>query len=480
MAREVKVSYHTQLANATAGHNDRSAYGKSHVYGGDSSLNNHWDCYGCGSSVDAEHRFDEEHFSELLRAQNERYIRNRHPERVKDIDGYTAAHPPRESVIQLGDKDTQVPPGYLERAGNMLSVEMRKVGCRLISMDIHYDRFTDENGEVHEATPHLHVRWIGITKDGQPNLAKTLEEHGVARPKPDKPRSRYNTELMTFTSDMRGHLEDLADSYLAKVNADVKLSRERDAGAVHLEPEEFRRQKRIEERLEDVEASERHVEKRELLVEVEAEYRESALAERERLAALAARENAASMAEAAVDYELAHGPARLAELRRERDSLGAEAEVSRARKDAMDAAAAQAAREIMVARRKLDEEREAFEFERADEEERERAWAEERDRIEAEFRQARIDEHHSAARIADGFLSWLGRAAPRLASFCAEARGYVPEFERALNLRTSKPSYERQARAHGKAPQGAGPSRGGRQGTPPRRTGPSRGHGGLG
>lgn len=475
MAREVKVSYHTQTARKTAGHNDRSAYGKSHEYGGDASLNNHWDCYDCGSSVDAERRLYEDRFGDRLREQNERYVRNRHAERVKSMDEYMSAHPPRESVVQLGDKDTQIRPGYLERAANLLSVEMRKAGCILISIDIHYDRFEDENGDVREATPHMHIRWIGITNDGSPNLSKTLEEHGVLRPKPDKPRSRYNNELMVFTAEMRDRLEDLADEYLGKVNADVKLNRDRKADAKHLEPEEYRRKQRLKDR-------ERHVEQRELLFDAEAEYQNSLLAERERLALFAARENAAVMAEVAVGYELEHGPARLAELNRERVAVAAEVKAAKAYKDDLDSAAEQTARDIMDARRTLDEEREAFEFEKADEEERERAWTEERDKIESEFRAAKVEEHHSVAKIADGFLTWLGKTVPRLSSFCDTARGYIPDFERALNLSTAKSSTERQNRARGKTVHKSSQHKPRKHNAPSRRVshGGRGGHGGLG
>lgn len=443
MAREVKVSYHTQTARKTAGHNDRSAYGKSHEYGGDASLNNHWDIYDCGSSVDAERRLYEDRFGDRLREQNERYIRNRHPERVKSMDEYMSAHPPRESVVQLGDKDTQIRPGYLERAANMLSVEMRKAGCILISIDIHYDKFEDENSEVREATPHMHIRWIGITNDGSPNLAKTLEEHGVLRPKPDKPRSRYNNELMVFTAEMRDRLEDLADEYLGKVNADVKLNRDRKADAKHLEPEEYRRKQRLRDR-------ERHVEQRELLVDAEAEYQNSLLHERESYALLAAQENVAAMAEVAIDYELEHAPVALKAFERKRDALATEIAHSEAYKADLDASAEKTAKEIMDGLRKLGDEWDAFESERAAEEERERAWAEERDKIEAGYRQAKIGEHHSASKIADGFLTWLGQTVPKFAPFCNEARGYISEFERVLNLKTSKASIARQNRAHGK------------------------------
>lgn len=247
--KEVKVSFHSQTANKkTAAHNDRSMYDDKEKRG-DETLNVHWDCYGLGSSVDAERRFYDEHFTDLLLAQNERYIAQRHPERCKDMDAYMEAHPVHESVMAIGNKDNQVPPGYLERIVPVIKEMMAERGCHLISLDIHYDAFTDEDGVLHEATPHLHARWMGIDKTGKPNINGALAEHGIEREKPGAKRSRYNNELKVFTAMMRERLEAEADVYLNELNEGLALSRERDPEAQHHDDiPTYRRRARAKER----------------------------------------------------------------------------------------------------------------------------------------------------------------------------------------------------------------------------------------
>lgn len=245
---EVKVSFHSETASNTAAHNDRSMY-KDKEKRGDESQNVHWDCYDLGSSVDAERRFYEEHFSDLLLAQNERYMKQRHPERVLDIDGYMKAHPVHESVMAIGNKDNQVPPGYLERIEPIIKEQMASHGCYLISLDIHYDKFVDEDGVVHEATPGMHIRWMGIDSKGKPNLNGALAEHGIVREKPNERRSQYNNELKVFTAQIRERLEAEADAYLEELNAGITLSRERDPEAQHHDDiPTYRRRARAKER----------------------------------------------------------------------------------------------------------------------------------------------------------------------------------------------------------------------------------------
>ena len=245
---EVKVSFHSQTAGDTAAHNDRSMYADKERRG-DEKQNVHWDYCNLGSSVDAEHRFYDEHFGVLLLAQNERYMKQRHPERVLDMDGYMKAHPVHESVMAIGNKDNQVPPGYLERIVPIIKEQMESHGCYLISIDIHYDKYVDEDGVEHEATPHMHVRWMGIDSKGKPNLNGALAEHGIVREKPKAKRTRYNNELKVFTAQIRERLEAEADAYLEELNAGITLSRERDPEAQHHDDiPTYRRRARAKER----------------------------------------------------------------------------------------------------------------------------------------------------------------------------------------------------------------------------------------
>lgn len=169
-----KVSVNNGRGTPTTGHNDRSMYDSKWKHEFEKighRKNIHWDCMKCGSSVEAERRFYEQKFRGVLDAQNERARKNYKPELT--MDEWHRRHMPQEMIIQLGSLDD--PPGdddYLIRAGNMVLHTLRAAGLSPISLDIHFD----------EATPHLHVRYLGIDSKGMVNLSGCLREHGVKTP----------------------------------------------------------------------------------------------------------------------------------------------------------------------------------------------------------------------------------------------------------------------------------------------------------
>ena len=283
MSNEMKVSYHNETAGDTAAHNDRSMYDYAYT---ERDANLHWDCYGIGfvsdtnpngsksPSVDAEERFYEEHFGGILERTNEIYASQGHAEKRMSMSEYKKNHPPKESIIQLGDKDDSIGDEYLRVAVAKYVEMLTDAGCYVISWDIHNDE-TD-------GTPHAHIRWIGIDSQGKPNLAGCLREHGIQKAQivwteeeaiqhnkrarkrvkaGDLKGPQINNELTTFTDKAREMLEDLAEPYVAQHAA--KLSRERIPDAHHLTVSQFKSKKRREE-------AEQSLNDREARVEIQA------------------------------------------------------------------------------------------------------------------------------------------------------------------------------------------------------------------
>ena len=62
------------------------------------------------SFEEAEEIFYERHFGKGLAARNDRYLKNRHPERVKDMKEYMTAYQtkPEETLIYVGNKGNSV------------------------------------------------------------------------------------------------------------------------------------------------------------------------------------------------------------------------------------------------------------------------------------------------------------------------------------------------------------------------------------
>lgn len=171
----MKVSVNNARAKSTEKHNDRTLYRgtkwKNEFARPDHKPNAHWDCCKCGNSFVAEKMFYERHFRGVLDEQNERAKANYKPELT--MDEWHRRHMPQEMIIQLGSLDE--PPGnddYIIRAGKMTLQTLRQAGLSPISLDVHYD----------EATPHLHIRYVGIDSQGRVNLAGCLREHGAHTP----------------------------------------------------------------------------------------------------------------------------------------------------------------------------------------------------------------------------------------------------------------------------------------------------------
>ena len=215
-SKVVKASMNNETATSTERHNDREMYEKKESRY-DVSKNIHWDCYGCESSFKAEEQFYNANFSSVLEAKNDRYLKQRHPEKVMSMDEYHRKHMPQEMIFQIGNLDNQeagidVDDSWCKEAIPKVVEKLESVGCKVISWDLHND----------EATPHVHLRYCPIDSKGEVNISNCLYEHGVMPPdvskletrKNGKPKfTRYNNPKQTLLNEVRAELEELGHEW---------------------------------------------------------------------------------------------------------------------------------------------------------------------------------------------------------------------------------------------------------------------------
>lgn len=177
-----KISLNTGSYYGTAGHNDRSKYKKGskseHIYQPYTGKNEHWDCLGLKSSVQAEIEMYEKYCRKYLEDTNERAIKTGHSERVKNMDKFMRMkkYAPRETIIQIGksedgsrfkgdwDKYMKCVKGMVLLYKNYLE----ELGITVLSYDIHWD----------ETSPHAHIRFTPFTGDDKDpiNMERLMRE----------------------------------------------------------------------------------------------------------------------------------------------------------------------------------------------------------------------------------------------------------------------------------------------------------------
>lgn len=218
-SKVVKASMNNETAASTERHNDRDMYEKKDGRY-DVSKNIHWDCYGCGSSFLAEEQFYNTNFSSVLEAQNDRYLKQRHPEKVMSMDEYHRKHMPQEMIFQIGNLQNQeqgigIDDSWCKEAIPKVVEKLESAGCKVISYDLHND----------EATPHVHLRYCPIDSKGEVNMSNCLYEHGVMPPdvskleyrKNGKPKfTRFNNPKQTLINEVRAKLEELGHEWCAE------------------------------------------------------------------------------------------------------------------------------------------------------------------------------------------------------------------------------------------------------------------------
>lgn len=161
---------------------------------------------------DAEKAFYEEHCRTHLDAVNQRYLEQRHRERMRTMDEYrTARHTcPEETLLMIGNKDEYLPPRTLRAiCEDLRNWEENAVpGLKVLDIALHVDE---------EGAPHIHMRkaWIYRDENNVESISqgKALEAAGIPLPHPDKPQGRNNNRKQTFSQQERQALYEICQEY---------------------------------------------------------------------------------------------------------------------------------------------------------------------------------------------------------------------------------------------------------------------------
>ena len=206
-------------------HNDRSfdIANSEHIDEERAKQNLYWDCYNgfrnfknpekenelSATFEDVEQLFYRQRYHDFVTGQNERNVKNRHPERNKETGDLLKSKKtcPEETVYQIGTLDNHVPPELLiEIVTEFMEIANERFGSHvhILNWALHLD----------ESTPHIHERHVFDceNKHGEvaPQQEKALEALGFELPDPDKPLSCRNNRKITFDAACRKMLFEIA------------------------------------------------------------------------------------------------------------------------------------------------------------------------------------------------------------------------------------------------------------------------------
>ena len=206
-------------------HNDRSfdIANSEHIDEERAKQNLYWDCYNgfrnfknpekenelSATFEDVEQLFYRQRYRDFVTRQNERNVKNRHPERNKETGDLLKSKKtcPEETVYQIGTLDNHVPPELLiEIVTEFMEIVNERFGSHvhILNWALHLD----------ESTPHIHERHVFDceNKYGEvaPQQEKALEALGFELPDTDKPLSRRNNRKISFDAACRKMLFEIA------------------------------------------------------------------------------------------------------------------------------------------------------------------------------------------------------------------------------------------------------------------------------
>lgn len=254
----MKLSFHNQRGGRHALHGYRPWHNDGSMYRDDTErfergrkMNGHWDMFMYGGPYEDGQAFIsggkqvgmtckavDQFYENTIRSEYDEKCAStswkKNPSRFKEFDDYCddKQHSLNEAVVGLGNIDEPGDPRCLMRSVRATMKKMQELGVTIVAVDVHLD----------EATPHAHILWAGVTKEGKFNLDKTLDEHGVERAAPErrviktkngksrketvKEYERRCTRQATFTAAVRQAAEDASDDWLEEHGL-PKLDRER-------------------------------------------------------------------------------------------------------------------------------------------------------------------------------------------------------------------------------------------------------------
>ena len=174
--------------------------------------------------IEFEKRRYKELFGESLEAKNQRYIKQRHKERCRDIEDLyrDPKKCPFEMVLQIGKADDEMTFEEKAKLSKRVNIDFikemhKRFGANFVPLDM--------SGHFDEISPHWHYRAVFVyqSKDGlEPNQTKALETLGIERPDKTKPIGKHNNSLMTFTAEARELYYEICERYGLEIDREVK------------------------------------------------------------------------------------------------------------------------------------------------------------------------------------------------------------------------------------------------------------------
>lgn len=161
-------------------------------------------------------------FRPALNAQNERHKKKGNHKRVMTMRQYREAHPPVETIFQVGNKDQEIPPEVTRNAVTKFIEQAKaKWGSRykIIDVAIHYDEpgsgggICSDGNQSKNLSGHCHIRAVYCAegKDGWiVSENQALAQLGVSYDE-SRPRTRYNNPKITFTRESRELFNQLVE-----------------------------------------------------------------------------------------------------------------------------------------------------------------------------------------------------------------------------------------------------------------------------
>ncbi|MBQ6407950.1 MAG: hypothetical protein IJJ64_07925, partial [Butyrivibrio sp.] len=181
------------------------------------------------TNEEAESLYYQIFYKKWLDDQNEKHLKSRHTERIKNMDMVreNKNYCPEEEILKIGKmEDEQVDPKVYDKCvDEYISFLKETYGTHLHILD--WNTHSDEAGGMH-----THIRWVwdytdekdGLLKIGQD---KALEQLGFDLPDPTQKRSRYNNRKQPFTAQNREKWLDICEAHGIEVErtADKKALR---------------------------------------------------------------------------------------------------------------------------------------------------------------------------------------------------------------------------------------------------------------
>lgn len=213
-------------------HNDRNFETQTeHIDPTRTHLNILWTWNNAATIEEAEEAIYE-YFREQWKETNEKYKKNRHPDRCKPFKDWCKQriHAPEETIQQIGKMeehtDTKTLLDCLYEYFKFMNKWNNEHGkpFKLLNFAVHFDE---------KGAPHCHYRklWIYFNKDKnryEIGQEKALQQAGINPPYPDLPISNRNNRKITFDKIMREKWQEIAISHGLEI--DIKPLPENEVG----------------------------------------------------------------------------------------------------------------------------------------------------------------------------------------------------------------------------------------------------------